>query len=308
MERVSHLTKKQVPLATIFQAATIERLANLLREETPSAPASSLVEIQKGNLHPPLFFIHPSGGNVFRYVDLARLLGPEQPFYGLQAQGLDGEQAVHTRIEEMAAHYLGLIRTVQPKGPYQLGGWSLGGLVAFEMAQRLWARNEHVGLVALVDSYVSAAGEETESSDRRDLYAQFIQYLDLPLSGFFEVKEEFCRLTEDGQLTYVLEQIMAADERYMRLGLKRVRHLFRVFEIQTQAARRYAPKSYAGRVALFRAVDTATGHQKSSEIWTTVAAGGLDLHLVPGDHHTILQRPNVEVLADQLRAHLHHQS
>jgi thioesterase domain-containing protein len=205
----------------------------------------------------------------------------------------------------MAVYYLELIRNVQPKGPYQLGGWSLGGLVAFEMAQQLWARNENVRLVALVDSYVSVIGEETESFDRRDLYAQFIQYLDLPLSRLFEVTEEFHRLAEDEQLTYVLEQIIAADERYMRLGLKRVRHLFRVFEIQTQAARRYAPKSYAGRVALFRAVDAANGHQKSTEIWTTVAAGGLDFHLVPGDHHTILQRPNVEVFANQLRTYLH---
>jgi thioesterase domain-containing protein len=83
-----------------------------------------------------------------------------------------------------------------------------------------------------------------------------------------------------------------------------VRHLFRVFEIHTRAAQRYAPKPYAGRVALFRAGDAASGHQKSTEIWSAAVGGGLDFHLVPGNHYTILQRPNVEVLASQLRAHL----
>ena len=98
------------------------------------------------------FCIHAGGGNVLMYRDLARRLGPDQPFYGLQAQGLDGKQPRHKRIEDMAAHYIKEIQTLEPKGPYFLGGSSFGGAVAFEMARQLDAQGQKVALVALFDT------------------------------------------------------------------------------------------------------------------------------------------------------------
>ena len=90
----------------------------------------------------PLFLVHPAGGHVFPYVHLARYLGPDQPCYGLQAKGLEEGESPHTRIKDMAADYIKALRTVQPNGPYFLGGWSMGGLVAFEMAQQLYTQGE----------------------------------------------------------------------------------------------------------------------------------------------------------------------
>ena len=93
--------------------------------------------IQRGDGRPPFFCIHAEGGEVLFYADLARLLGPEQAVYGLQARGLDGKQKPHSTIEEMASHYIECIKTIQDTGPYILGGHSLGGKVAFEMARQL---------------------------------------------------------------------------------------------------------------------------------------------------------------------------
>ncbi|MDQ2935944.1 MAG: amino acid adenylation domain-containing protein, partial [Acidobacteriota bacterium] len=144
---------RNLPLATLFQAPTVRLLAKVLREDGWSAPWSSLVLMQNGGNRLPFFCVHAAGGNVLEYHDLSRLLGPDQPFYGLQAQGLDGSQPPHTTIEDMASHYIDEMREVQPAGPYLLGGRSSGGTVAFEMACQLAEQGEEVALLALLDAY-----------------------------------------------------------------------------------------------------------------------------------------------------------
>src|SRR5207237_4472078 len=144
---------KNLPLATLFQAPTVKQLARVLRNEGWRAAWSSLVMIQGGNERPPFFCVHAAGGNVLEYHDLARLLGPDQPFYGLQSRGLDGKSEPHTNIREMAAHYIKEMREIQPAGPYLLGGRSSGGTIAFEMACQLEAAREKVALLALLDTF-----------------------------------------------------------------------------------------------------------------------------------------------------------
>src|SRR6185295_19030205 len=142
------------PLATLFQAPTVARLAAVIEKDwTPAW--SSLVEIQPGGSRPAFFCVHALGGNVVEYYELARHLGEEQPFYGLQSQGFDGKRSPHTRVEDMAAHYIKELRELQPEGPYFIGGRSLGGMVAFEMAQQLRAQGQTIGLLALLDTYPS---------------------------------------------------------------------------------------------------------------------------------------------------------
>jgi thioesterase domain-containing protein/acyl carrier protein len=143
---------KNLPLATLFQAATVREIANLMRQEHWLAPWQALVAIQPKGSKPPIFYMHPGGGNVLVYRDLALNLGPEQPVYGLQARGLDGKISLHTPIEDKAAHFLAQIRTVQPEGPYFLAGLSHGGSIAWEMAQQLHAQGEKVALLALFDT------------------------------------------------------------------------------------------------------------------------------------------------------------
>jgi thioesterase domain-containing protein len=125
----------------------------MIRQPHGADPWSSLVALQPYGSKTPLFCVHPGGGNVLTYRDLALRLGDDQPVYALQAQGLNGVEAPSQRIEDMAAHYLHAIRTVQTDGPYLLAGLSTGGEIAWEMAQQLHAMDQEVGLLILFDTY-----------------------------------------------------------------------------------------------------------------------------------------------------------
>jgi surfactin synthase thioesterase subunit len=150
-----------------------ERLGYSRLEVEKSTIWTPLVQLQRGDGRPPLFFVHPVGGSVFCYAQLARHLGAEQTFYGLQSWGVGDGHLPLTDLSEMAARYLEAVCSVQPEGPYQLGGWSMGGLVAFEMAQQLRNRGENISLLALLDTHTpNVLGHAVELSDE-ELWLQF---------------------------------------------------------------------------------------------------------------------------------------
>ncbi|HEV2714011.1 MAG TPA: amino acid adenylation domain-containing protein, partial [Terriglobales bacterium] len=153
MHRIEQSMGQRLPLAALLQAPTVEQLSGLLRQEKWSSSWSSLVAIQAEGSRPPFFCVHGVGGNVVGFRDLARHLGSDQPFYALQPQGLDGKRECLTSIPEMAERYIQEIRRIQPEGPYRIGGYSFGGLVAYEMAQQLEAQREETALLALFDTY-----------------------------------------------------------------------------------------------------------------------------------------------------------
>jgi thioesterase domain-containing protein/acyl carrier protein len=146
---------QSLPLSVLLQAPTIEQLGNVLRQGEDNVSWSPLVEIQAGDPGKPILFcIHGGGFNVLVYRDLALNLGPDQPVYGLQAQGLYGRGGIHgNRLEDIASDYINEIRSVQPKGPYYLSGLSSGGDIALEMAQQIQAQGEQVALLGMFDSY-----------------------------------------------------------------------------------------------------------------------------------------------------------
>src|SRR5271157_4658430 len=130
----------KLPVATLFEAPTIGELAQILYREAPKSRWSSVVTIQPKGSRPPFFCMHGAGGNVLIYRELSEHLGQDQPFYGLQSLGLDGSSEPQSRIEDMAASYVQEIRRTQAKGPYYLGGYCLGGTIAYEVAQQLRAQ------------------------------------------------------------------------------------------------------------------------------------------------------------------------
>lgn len=143
---------RSLPLATIFEAPTVRRLAAALREDGWAQPRGSLVALTRTGSRPPLFFVTAGDGNSVGYGALARRLGPDQPFYALQPRGINGGARVHVSVASMAAHYIGEVRRLTRGGPYLLGGRCLGGYVAYEMARRLEARGERARLLVILDS------------------------------------------------------------------------------------------------------------------------------------------------------------
>ncbi|MBZ4417446.1 amino acid adenylation domain-containing protein, partial [Myxococcus sp. RHSTA-1-4] len=303
MAAMRQATGRQLPLAALFQAPTVEQLAALLRRQdsgtySPLVPFGTQANIGKA----PVFFVHPVGGNVLSYAELARLLGTDRPFYALQARGLDGPTAPMNTVEEMATEYVKTIRSVQPSGPYFLGGWSMGGVIAYEMAHQLRAGGEQVALVAMIDSYVPSVTVAKEPEpDRMQLAFMFARDMmgaslaDLPLD-----LEQLAGLEPDAMLERLLQAAANAGALPPGTDAEHVRALFRVFEANLLASRRYEAPATQGRVVLFKATDSAEGLPEDGG-WKALVGDGLEQHLLPGDHYSLLRQPAVRELAERLR-------
>jgi amino acid adenylation domain-containing protein len=291
---------KKVPLATVFQGATIEHLAKILHERTKAPPHSSLVAIQPAGNRRPFFLIHPAGGHVFPYVHLAHYLGSDQPCYGLQARGLEEGQTPHLRIEDMAAYYIEALRTVQPRGPYLLGGWSMGGVVALEMAQQFHAQGQRVALLALLDTRIPTADEELddENFDAR-LLIDFVRYFGLSL----DLRDSLARLPKHELLERVLEHAKRAGLMPSDIEVSQAQPFIELCKADFRATQNYVLHHYPGRITLFKAGQELAATSSDPTLgWSEWAAGGVDVHVVPGNHATMVYKPHVEVLAEELRA------
>jgi thioesterase domain-containing protein len=238
--------------------------------------------------------VHPPGGIVVCYHALAQSLGRDRPFHGIRSRGLHGETELPARLEEMAEEYVAAVRGIQPHGPYLLGGWSGGGLVALEMAQQLRACGEPIGLLALLDTTPSTA----QDPDGADLAGA--EYgLDLSL-------EELGRLGPDEQLPYLWQHAL-------RLGLidpgvpmqvaqQVLDDLKRLFHHHLVLIEDYVVRPYPGTVTLFRPSDAPFAVRTQRDRgWGSLAAC-VDVHFVPGQHHSMVKEPHVQALARVLEA------
>jgi thioesterase domain-containing protein len=314
MAKIQQEFGKSLPLATLFQSPTIADLAALLRTEKDVPTHANLVLIQPLGNKPPFFCVHPVGGDVLCYADLARHLGDTQPFYALRALGLDGSGEPLTRIEDMAATYIKALQTIQPEGPYQLGGWSMGGVVVFEMAQQLKASGHHVSLVALIDSYAPIPRfKKTKEIDETMLLADWVKNLsglsgkDLPVSidsktGGDCVLELQQKGSLEAQLNYILEYTQVAGIFPREMTWQQFMCLFQVFKANRLSLHFYHPQSYPGRVTLFLQHEHSLALNIDPTLgWGELATGGLDIHKISGDHFSIIRTP---VLAELLKFYL----
>ncbi len=298
MARLADRFALHLPLTSLFGGATIEQLAAVLRSQAGSVSLSSLVPIQPGGARPPFFCVHPAGGNVLCYADLASHLGPEQPFYGLQAQGVDGRTAPHLTIEAMALHYLEALSAVQPHGPYYLGGHSSGGLVAFEMARQLQARGERVALLALLDT--PAFADERFISPARD-DAEWLTNLAAVIAHFYErpvpvAYSDIAPLAPAEQLNYLLARLQQAGLVPPQTDSLLVRGLLAVYKANTEAAQAYRPASYPHKVTLLR----SEAFESEDDFGWKAVACEVEVIPVPGDHISMLTEPHVQSLARML--------
>jgi thioesterase domain-containing protein/acyl carrier protein len=273
MAEVERSTGTRLPLSALLEAPTVEQLAAAVQAQRTTTSSRALVAIQPAGTRPPLFCVHGHSGEVLFYRDLAGHLGRGQPFFGLQAQGPAGEAARHG-LPAMAGAYLAEVRAVQPRGPYYLGGYCLGALVAFEMAQQLVAQGEEVALLALF----WGPARRAPLVDRLRVQLALLQQLG-PRAG------------SAGLLARARQRLAPG------------RALFDPSGQNLEAARAYRPKPYPGRATLFY----CGGSERAArlEVQRDLAgmnAAQLDLVPVAGDRDSMLREPFVRLLASRLRA------
>ena len=259
-----------------------------------TAPARGvLVPLQQGSPgRPPLFCVHPVGGEVVAYRELARRLGPDQPVYGLQSPDPPLED-----VREMAERYLEAVREVQPEGPYRIAGWSMGGVVAYEMARRLESQGETVDVLALIDVASPARWTEQPPPTETGMVSLFAADL-AALHGVAVPPVDLSALSPDAALRAVLD--LGRQSGLLPPGLEpaELRRLFGRFRANRRALSAYGPSPYAGRVDLFRAESRREPDPTLG--WGELLDGGLRVSGLPGDHYSIL-REEVGALAGRLR-------
>ncbi|MEK8019856.1 MAG: alpha/beta fold hydrolase, partial [Candidatus Parabeggiatoa sp.] len=305
---------KHLPLAALFQGATIAELARLLNPSTDTTDSwAPLVAIQPNGTKRPFFCVPGAGGNVLYYHQLARHLGEEQPFYGLQAVGLDGETAPDTRIEDMAARYIKEIQTVQPQGPYLLGGHSFGSWVALEMAKQLRLKGQKIARLLIFDTTVphnQAIGIDWDETQWITDVAQIIGRMLNQKLEIYDAKLQ--QLETQAQFNY-LHKIL--EQNGWIISIKQLQALVKIFKANCQT--NYIPQNISAiPISLFKASEILTVTEAGIEMerlreslkqeatwgWHQYASGSVDVHVVPGDHHTMMSQPHVQVLAEKLRA------
>jgi thioesterase domain-containing protein len=315
-QRAHALTGINLPLATLLTAQTVREQAQAFRAAGARDPVagraavrltqpladtwSPLVRIQAGRDMPPLFCVHALGGNVLNYVPLARALGPDQPVYGLQAVGLDGLTPPLMTVEAMAARYLSEIQARFPHGPYYLSGGSMGGLIAFELAQLLIARNEEVAFLGLFDTYgpgdgtsVPAPGHSlTHAFSRwRDRWMR-ARLLDAPS------RRSMLRQALRRRVHRVGDALRSAWHRWRGTPLPHAVCYRQLERIHLFADETYQPRAYPGTVTVFRASEPPARMAASRTLGWDAVAGDVRVIDLPGSHDTLIEQP---ALASALR-------
>ncbi|HEX6911105.1 MAG TPA: amino acid adenylation domain-containing protein, partial [Longimicrobium sp.] len=292
MSRIRQRMEKELPLGALFERPTIRRLAPLLEAEPDERVWSSLVAIQPEGDRVPFFFVHPIGGQVLCYADLARELGPDQPFYGLQAPDLLQAGEGDLTLEQMATRYIAAIRAVRPHGPYLLGGWSFGGMVAFEMAQQLTRAGESVPLLAVLDTASPQGARQMADLEESVVLATLAHEEALKMGREITLTAAELRpLDSRARVNRTLDALREAGLLAADVDPEWVMRLLRGHRARNEAMARYAPVPYAGAMTLFRPTESLAEPDAPTRLSDPAewAPYSLDLRVetVPGHHATM---------------------
>ncbi|HEX4537863.1 MAG TPA: amino acid adenylation domain-containing protein [Candidatus Acidoferrum sp.] len=299
---------RRLPLATLLQAPTISGLAEVLRKENWHSSWSSLVPIQPLGTKPPLFLVHGAEGNVLLYRQVASHLGLDQPVYGLQSQGLNAEGNFPTTVRDMAAEYIKEIVALQPHGPYFVGGYCLGGTIAFEIAQQLTDRGQKVEIVIMLDTYNDAAVPTSRTQAILQKPLHLLQNLWFHGANATSIRGEdrkkFLSEKMDIALTRLGIRFRAAQSQLRRLAghasQNGYAHLM-IKRVNDEAAAQYLPRPYAGRVAIIRSKGSFINYDSPDLGWGPFVREGLEIHNLAVYQKGMLIEPFCQLLAEKLR-------
>ena len=326
MAQIEQQLGKNLPLAALFQGATVAELAHLLRSDDQlwnplqginSQQWTPLVPLRQGSKR-PFFYVPGATGNPLDFRQLVQHLDPEQPFYGFQALGLDGKTEPLIEIEAIAARHIKAMQSIQPQGPYLLGGYSIGSSIAFEMALQLQQQGQQVAMLAIFDSSPAKEPIGLEWDDVRWLVEIAHAFANLFGKTITLAAEALQNLPWQEQLKVFKEQLVTVNLLHPETELDYVQGFVQVFKASFQS--RYEPQDiYRGKITLFRAseavplnaarTDLAEISEKLSRIrqdstlgWGTVSSESVNVYTVSGNHDTLKETPHVQVLAERLSA------
>lgn len=298
-DKIDEKLQQSWSLSMIFQAPTIKQLADILRQGDIPNQSLSLVEIQPKGSQPPLFLFE----GVSIYHPLIPYLGLDQPIYGLIAVVKDGVNGPVNQVEAIADYYINELVKVQPEGPYYLGGLSFGGIVAFEVAQKLAAKGQETALLVMFDSMLPSAYKPLPIQQRLRFHVQKIAKQGI---GYIvsSVVDKITTVTD--KMTMLARKTIGRDNKVKEPTESMsytTDYLIRE-KIIDLAERAYAPKPYAGKVVMFRAQDSQDGVSVILDPdlgWKPYLKDGLTIYDVPGDHLSILLEPNVGAIGNRIK-------
>lgn len=286
---------QRLPRDILFEAGSVAEMAALIEQESK---ASCVVPIQPKGNRPPFFCIHPIGGEVIGYRDLAGYLGEDQPFYGIQCLRQGTDTPLFDSIETMAEYYLAEIRKIQPHGPYFLGGHSFGGLVAYTIAQKLADDGGRVGLLALFDSFNTSV-------------ARYVS----PVEWLRRHWKKMTALPPQDRPAYVRQRarnLLGLVPNSLSLLSIRIKHQpelsstqelhsnRRVRENNMLISRKFRPKPFSGDAVLFATELPTSWHGDVHDAWGDLVRGQLTVRPLSGGHLEIMSEPFVRELAQEL--------
>ncbi len=321
----TQLTKQlgvRVPAALIFDLATIRSMTGSLyglhRElmEDRFGPeisgagiehgvASLITPLRTTGQRPPIFFVHPPGGIVICYQDLMKHLGDEQPVYGIRSRGLHGDEELPTSIESMAAEYVEAIRTIQPEGPYVIGGWSLGGLIAYEMASQCIATGQEVDRIVLIDTTIPEQSTDlVPAQERVNVGLEYGIEMTLEQLGDLSPEEQLPLLFEHAKKLGVLEE-----ESPPEVIAQTLEDLQGLFHRHVELSTIYKLSPLECDILLFRPSETPVKVDQSDRPTLNDRGWGylvpnVDVEFVPGHHHSMVQADNARHMAAILKRYL----
>jgi acyl-CoA synthetase (AMP-forming)/AMP-acid ligase II/surfactin synthase thioesterase subunit len=313
MAEIRAQVSRDLPLRTFLESPTVAGLAAAIQRLVPSDELQALVPIQPMGGKRALFMVHPAGGNVLCYQPLGAELGSDQPLYGLEEVATKPRQGIS--LEEMAGRYCRAIQTFQPRGPYLLGGWSLGGIVAFEMARQLREKGEHTLLLAIIDVTAPDAGRRPElrtPQDSTQALLALCKMLEIYTGRSVNVAREELEIRGDEeQIEYVFDQMMNQGLLPPLIDLPYFERYLGIYQSNLATLEGYTPLPYDGKIVVIRSTEVLpdiTGEFVYSEEqtmgWQKYTPLPIDVHFVPGNHLTMMTLPRIKALADVLRSYL----
>jgi thioesterase domain-containing protein len=291
---IEKLTGKKLPLSILFNQPTIEQLAQILKDEGWTPPWKSLVAVKPGGSKLPFYCIPPAGGTALHFKGMEKYLHKDQPFYVLESIGYDGKEPPHTKLEDMAKHYVKEIQTLQPEGPYLLGGRCFGGRVAFEVAQQFIKLEQKVALLTIFDTWPPfMTTPQSKVDEKRDIKYFIVKSFEHLRSGtFFNVAWNYWS-------NELRKFIWHAKNRIEYLFANKKKKLYKqIMAIHFKAQDTYIAKKYPGKITL---IESGGFKEEYRERWKTLSEGGFECHTIEGTNHkTIVKEPHLKIFVEKL--------